>query len=121
MAKKILIVDDEPRIVKMVEYRLQANGYEVVTAGNGIECLEKAKKEAPDLILLDILMPEMDGYQALLKLKSLDDTKSIPVIMLTAKGQVEDVVAAQGMGDDEYVVKPFNPVTLLEKIHKGLK
>ena len=121
MAKKILVVDDDPHIVKLVESRLKANRYDVITAKNGIESLEKANKEKPDLIILDILMPEMDGYQTLRELKESAETKSIPVIMFTAKGQSEDVEKSYELGASDYIVKPFTPVTLLEKIHKALK
>ncbi|MBU1852056.1 MAG: response regulator [Candidatus Omnitrophica bacterium] len=117
---RILVVDDETNLVKAIEIRLKQANYEVLTAGDGIEGLEKAKKERPDLILLDVLMPGMDGYQTLVELKALDETKSIPVVMLTAKGQVEDVVTAQGMGADDYVVKPYNFIILLEKIRNLL-
>lgn len=80
-----------------------------------------AKEEEPDLILLDILMPEMDGYQTLEKLKEDDQTKSIPVLMLTAKSQVGDVTKAVNLGAIDYIVKPFSHVVLLEKIHKALE
>ena len=121
MAKKILVVDDEPSLVMMVESRLKANRYGVIIANNGIECLEKAQTEKPDLILLDIMMPEMDGFQTLEKLRENNQTKSIPVIMLTAKSQLDDVNKAANLGVTDYIVKPFSPVVFLEKIHKALK
>ncbi len=121
MAKKILIVDDEPHIVKMVESRLKANGYEVITANNGADGFEKASQEKPDLIILDMLMPKMDGPTALIKLKTVEGTKNIPVIMFTAKGQPADIEMAQQRGADDYVVKPFSPPVLLEKIRKALE
>ena len=121
MPKKILVVDDEPNIVKIVANRLKANGYEVVTAYNGLEGLEKAGQESPDLILLDVIMPDMDGYQVLSRLKDDPRTKPIPVIMVTARGQLDDVNMATELGAVDYVVKPFNPVLFLQKIHKALE
>jgi len=83
--QKILLVDDEPQLVVLASGRLKANGYDVITAPNGIVCLEKAKKELPDLILLDMMMPKMDGYQTLEKLKEDESTKQIPVVVFSAK------------------------------------
>ena len=121
MAKKILVVDDEPNIVKMVASRLRANNYGVITATDGFEAIEKAKKEKPDLILLDIMMVKLDGHQTLSKLKELEETKSIPVIMLTAMAHNEDVEKAMAGGSVDYIVKPFTPVTLLQKIGRAVQ
>ncbi len=121
MKKKILVIDDETLLVDLVKIRLEANNYDVIAAYDGVEGLEKAKNEKPDLILLDISMPFMDGYQALQKLKENDQTKSIPVIMLTAKSQIDDVTKVADLGAADYVVKPFNPQTFLAKIHKALE
>ena len=121
MKKKILVVDDEALLVDLVKIRLEANNYEVVAAYDGVEGLEKARNEKPDLVLLDIAMPFMDGYQTLQKLKENAQTKPIPVIMLTAKSQVDDVTKVADLGAVDYIVKPFNPATFLEKIHKALK
>jgi DNA-binding response OmpR family regulator len=121
MAKRILVVDDEPHIVKIVASRLKANGYEVITAGDGMEGIEKAKKDKPDLILLDIAMPTMTGQEALKKLKEDKDTKSIPVIMLTGRSGAEDIVKciAEG-GAKDYIVKPFMAGDFLKKINTVL-
>jgi len=121
MAKKILVVDDEPSVVKMVAFRLKKEGLDVVIAQNGTECLEKAKGETPDLILLDVTMPEMNGHEVLVKLKESAETKSIPVIMFTAKGQVEDVERSSREGAVDYISKPYDPVTLLGKVKKALE
>jgi DNA-binding response OmpR family regulator len=121
MAKKILVVDDEPHTVKMAESRLRANGYDVITAGNGAEGFQRAKEEKPDLILLDVIMPQMNGYETLGKLKEEKETKSIPVIMFTSKGQVDDVERASYGGAVDYIVKPFDPIVMLNKIKKVLK
>jgi len=121
MQKKILIVDDEPHILKMVENRLKFSGYETITAQDGNEGLKKAQEQKPHLILLDILMPGMNGFQTLKKLKEQEDTRNIPVIILTAKGQPQDVEEAINLGASDYVVKPFTPIVLLEKINKVLE
>ena len=118
MAKKILVVDDEPHIVKLVASRLRANGYDVITAGDGKEGLDKARAEKPDLILLDIAMPRMTGEEALGKLKEDKDTKSIPVIMITGKSGAEDVVQCIARGGAvDYIVKPFMAADFIKKIN----
>jgi two-component system alkaline phosphatase synthesis response regulator PhoP/two-component system response regulator VicR len=113
MPKKILAVDDERHIVRLVQINLQKEGYEVVTAGNGREALEKVKSEKPDLIVMDVMMPEMDGFEALENLKADEATAQIPVIMLTAKAQDADVFSGWQKGADLYLTKPFNPSELL--------
>lgn len=118
--KKILIVDDEPHFITTVKDRLVMMGYEVATASNGKEAIEKVQG-SPDLILLDIHMPEMDGIEVASKLKNSDKTRSIPIIMVTAKSQMEDVTKATDAGAVDYIVKPFSPQVLLEKIRKVLK
>ena len=113
MPKKILAVDDERHIVRLVQINLQKEGYEVVTAGNGREALEKVKSEKPDLTVMDVMMPEMDGFEALENLKADEVTAKIPVIMLTAKAQDADVFSGWQKGADLYLTKPFNPSELL--------
>jgi two-component system alkaline phosphatase synthesis response regulator PhoP/two-component system response regulator VicR len=113
MAKKILAVDDERHIVRLVQINLVKEGYEVITASNGREALEKAKAEKPDLVVMDVMMPEMDGFEALEKMKADPETASIPVIMLTAKAQDADVFSGWQKGADLYLTKPFNPSELL--------
>src|SRR5206468_9982391 len=113
MAKKILAVDDERHIVRLVEVNLQRAGYEVVTAYDGREALEKVKSEKPDLVVLDVMMPYMDGFEVLKHLKADPSTAEIPVIMLTAKAQDADVFRGWQSGVDCYLTKPFNPMELL--------
>lgn len=113
MPKKILAVDDERHIVRLVEVNLQRAGYEVVTAYDGREALEKVKSETPDLVVLDVMMPYMDGFEVLKNLKSDPTTAEIPVIMLTAKAQDADVFRGWQSGVDCYLTKPFNPMELL--------
>ena len=117
---KILIVDDEPDIVETMTFMLQARNYSVSVASGGLEGIKKARTEVPDLILLDIMMPDMDGYAACKKLKANKITGHIPVIMLTAKGENEAVLKAHSIGADDYVVKPFSLPTLLSKLKKFL-
>ena len=117
---RILLVDDEPDIVETVAFMLQTRNYSVSVASGGLEAIEKAKSELPDLILLDIMMPDVDGYDVCMKLKSEDDTKHIPIIMLTAKGESEAVLKSHSLGADDYVVKPFSLPTLLSKLNKSL-
>jgi two-component system alkaline phosphatase synthesis response regulator PhoP len=113
MPKKILAVDDERHIVRLVEVNLQRAGYEVVTAYDGREALEKVKAESPDLVVLDVMMPYMDGFEVLKNLKADPATAEIPVIMLTAKAQDADVFRGWQSGVDCYLTKPFNPMELL--------
>ena len=121
MVKKILVVDDEPHLAEMMGNRLRANRYEVATAVTGREGLEKAKEEKPDLILLDILMPDMDGYQMLQHLKGSPQTRDIPVIILTVKKWNEDTEKAIASGAVDYLTKPFSPVTLMEMVKRALE
>lgn len=120
MGAKILVIDDEPHLVEVLANRLQTNHYEVLTAVTGREGLEKAVKEKPDLILLDILMSDLDGYRLLQSLREKAETKSIPVIMLTVKKWSEDIQRAISGGAVDYVVKPFDPNNLLGKIKRAL-
>jgi len=118
---KILVVDDEPNIVQTLQDRLEMNDYQVVTAVNGQAGLEKATSEQPDIVLLDVIMPIMDGLEMLERLRKNDATRNIPVIMLTARSQNQDVARANGYGIEDYVVKPFDLSELLEKIEATLE
>jgi len=117
---KILVVDDEPDIVDTVTFMLQARNFDVITASDGLEGLTKAISEHPDLILLDIMMPNMDGYELCYKLKKDKNMRNIPVIMLTARGENEAVIRAHKLGADDYIVKPFSLPTLISKLNKLL-
>ncbi len=117
---KILIVDDEPDIVETLSFMLQARNFDVVTASDGLEALSKVKSEHPDLVLLDIMMPGMDGYDVCVKLKTDKETKNIPVVMLTARGENEAVIRAHKSGANDYIVKPFTLPTLINKLNKLL-
>ena len=122
MAAKILVVDDNPDIVEMITVRLEANNYQVITALSGQEALDKIKQEVPDLILLDIAMPEMDGFEVGRRLKMDPDTKKIPVIMVTARSEHKDVLRSiTEAGALDYVAKPFRPDILLKRIKDVLR
>ncbi len=124
MAKKILVVDDERHIVRLVEVNLQRTGYDVVTAYDGLEAIEQTKAEKPDMIILDVMMPRMDGFEVLKELRGNAETKDIPVIMLTAKAQDADIFKGWSSGVDSYLTKPFNPRELLafvERIFQSLE
>lgn len=118
MPKKILIIDDEEDIVYLVSFRLKANGYEVVTALGGKDGVEKAKTENPDLVLLDVMMPGMDGYQTAKALRA--EGVNVPIIFLT--GTVDPIEKPEVVKEfgQNYVLKPFEPEELLEKINKEL-
>jgi DNA-binding response OmpR family regulator len=117
---KIMIVDDEQDIVVIIGKVLRKSGYEVMAAIDGMECLEMLKNELPDLILLDNVMPNMDGKTVLSKLKASKRTADIPVIMVTALADQEHITIAQKGGAAEYIVKPFDYTVMLEKISQVL-
>ena len=123
MPKKILAVDDEKHIVRLVQVNLERQGYEVITASDGKEALEKVASEKPDLLVLDVMMPYMDGFEVLQNLRRNPETREIPVIMLTAKAQDADVFKGWQSGVDCYLTKPFNPmelITFVKRIFKSL-
>jgi two-component system alkaline phosphatase synthesis response regulator PhoP/two-component system response regulator VicR len=122
MGRKILAVDDEKHIVRLVQINLQKEGYDVITASTGREALEKVAADKPELIIMDVMMPELDGFGALKILKEDPATASIPVIMLTAKAQDADVFQGWKSGADLYLTKPFNPqelITFVKRIFQG--
>ena len=121
MEKKILVVDDELHLIEMVQMRLEANGYEVITANDGEEGLEKAKSEKPDLILLDVMMPKMDGYEACSLLKNDEQLRKIPVVLFTGKAQEDFEDVGKKAGADAFITKPFDPPELLAKIEELIK
>jgi len=118
---KILVVDDDQNIRRLLNFNLSAAGHQVIVATNGKEGVEKAIKEKPDLILLDIMMPVMNGYEACKTLKEQDTTKDIPVFMLSAKSQMMDLDDAFNVGADDYITKPFDIEKLDYSINYKLK
>lgn len=120
MAKKILLVDDEENIVLMVKARLQGNGYEVIVAMDGQDALQKSRTENPDLIILDVMLPKMDGFKVCRMLKADENYKHIPIILFSARTQSSDLEMGRQQGADDYITKPFQPAFLLEKIQNLL-
>jgi len=120
MAKKILLVDDETDLVEMVKMRLEANGYEVVPAYDGQDGLEKARSLKPDLIILDLMLPKMDGYKVCRMLKFDEKYKNIPIVLFTARVQEADQKMGEEVGANAYITKPFEPQALLDKIKELL-
>jgi len=118
--KKILVVDDEVQLVEMLKMRLEANGYYVITANDGQEGLNKAKSESPDIIILDLMLPKLDGYKVCRLLKFDEKYKEIPIIMFSARGEDSAKQTGEQVGADAYITKPFEPEVLLEKIKELL-
>jgi two-component system alkaline phosphatase synthesis response regulator PhoP len=121
MPEKILVVDDEKDLLELVEYNLGKEGYKVLTAENGIDALKAAKKEYPSLIVLDIMLPGMQGLEVLRELKKRPESQNIPVILLTAKGEELDKVLGLELGADDYVTKPFSPRELVARVKAVLR
>ena len=121
MANRILVVDDELELVKAIQIRLKQADYEVLAAYDGQEALDKARKEKPDLIVLDLMLPKMDGYKVCGLLKADTRYSKIPIIMFTARAQEEDIELGKEVGADAYITKPFEHQVLLDKIKELLK
>jgi DNA-binding response OmpR family regulator len=119
--KRILVVDDEKDLVDLITYNLRRNGYEPLSASNGNEALEIAQRDLPDLVLLDLMLPGIDGTEVARQLKSDPRTVGIPIIMLTAKSEETDVVVGLTLGADDYVTKPFSPKILLARLKTVLR
>jgi two-component system alkaline phosphatase synthesis response regulator PhoP len=119
--ERILVVDDETDILELVEYNLTRNGYEVTCVTTGEEALKAARSKLPDLIVLDLMLPEVDGLTVCRVLKRDSKTQHIPIVMLTAKGEEADIVAGLELGADDYVTKPFSPRVLLARVRAVLR
>ena len=113
---KILVAEDEADIRELIVYSLTFSGYEVCTARNGVEAVQKALEEMPDLVMLDVRMPRMTGYDACVKMKSMEELRHIPVVMLSAKGQESEIQAGLRAGAYEYILKPFALNELVDKV-----
>lgn len=118
MAKKILIVDDEPNIVVPLQFLMERNGYETVVAQSGEEALEVIAKENPDLVLLDIMLPGLDGFEVCEIVKLKPEWKHIKIIFLTAKGRDVDMAKGMVLGADEYITKPFSNKQIVQSVQK---
>lgn len=119
--KKILVIDDLPENVFLIQDRLEREGYEVITAYEGKTGIERAKNELPDLVLLDVMMPEMSGFEVCKLLIDDPSTSRIPIILVTAKTEAEDIKEGLEAGAFDYIKKPFNRIELLARIHSALK
>ncbi len=115
---RILVVDDEKRMVRFIRLNLEHDGFEVIEAYNGREALERVREDLPDLVLLDVMMPEMDGFEVLRLLREFSE---IPVIMLTARSTEEDIVRGLELGADDYITKPFSPRVLVSRVRAVLR
>ena len=121
IAKKILFVDDEPGYSRAMTYALEKEGFEVVTASNGLQALIKAQKESPDLVVLDVMLPGMDGFEVCSRLRNDPQTSHIPIIMLSAKGQDADRSTGLKVGALDYLTKPVENTALMDKIQVFLQ
>jgi two-component system KDP operon response regulator KdpE len=116
--RKILVVDDEERMVRFIHLNLEHDGFRVIEAYNGNQAINKARSDLPDLVLLDVMMPDLDGFEVL---RVLREVSSVPVIMLTAKGEEEDRVRGLELGADDYITKPFSPRELVSRVRAVLR
>ena len=120
MSSKVLIVDDEMYILNILDFSLDSEGFKVITAANGEDALTKANAELPDLVILDIMMPKLDGFEVCRALKAKPDTKHIPVILLSAKDRDADKQKGKEVGADLYLTKPFSPSKLVSEVQQIL-
>jgi len=118
MKRRILVVDDEPRMRRFVHMNLDLEGYEVMEAESGLEALDRVRDDMPDLVILDVAMPDLDGFETLAHIR---EVSSVPVIMLTVKGDEEDRIRGLDLGADDYVTKPFSPRELSSRIRAVLR
>jgi diguanylate cyclase (GGDEF)-like protein len=121
MAETVLVVDDDPDIARFVEVNLRSAGYDVAVAGDGMEALEKATELHPDLVLLDVMMPRIDGFEVAQRLRKNPQTANASIIMLTAKALSADKVTGLQAGADDYIIKPFDPIELLARVKGTLR
>ncbi|HQV68570.1 MAG TPA: response regulator, partial [Thermoflexales bacterium] len=112
-AKVVLVVDDEPRMINFIRMNLELESYRVISAENGLEAVKKTREMLPDCVLLDIMMPEMDGFETL---RAIREESLVPVIMLTAKNDEDDKVKGLNLGADDYITKPFSPRELTSRV-----
>lgn len=117
-AKTVLVCDDDPVILRLLQVNLELEGYRVLTANNGEEAVEVARSDHPDLVILDIMMPRLNGYEAAEKLRAAPETATLPIVFLSAKAQTSDAERARSYGVEEYLTKPFDPSHLLEVVER---
>lgn len=119
--EKILVVDDEPHIVQLITFNLEKNGYKVISANNGVDGLKMAKSELPQLVLLDLMLPELDGYDVCREIRRDNNISSMPVIMITAKSEELDKILGLELGADDYITKPFSVRELIARVKAVLR
>jgi len=119
--RKIIIIEDEPDILEVLSYNLRREGYEILTANDGTQGLALVKREKPDLVLLDLMLPGMDGIELCTSIKKNPDTQNTLLIMVTAKGEESDIVLGLGVGADDYISKPFSPKELVARVKAVLR
>ncbi|UJS16597.1 MAG: response regulator [Candidatus Jettenia sp.] len=119
--EKILIVDDEQDLVKLIRYHLEKDGYKVLSASNGEDALFMARRERPELVVLDLMLPGIDGLEVCKKLKTTPELTTIAIVMLTAKGEESDITVGLKLGADDYITKPFSPKELIARIQAVLR
>ena len=121
MKYRIVLAEDEPQVARLTIFKLELEGYEVIWEKDGEAAYESIKANNPDLVILDIMMPVMDGYQVLKKMKEDENLKNIPVVMLTVRGQEQDILRGFDLGSDDYIVKPFRPAELAARVKTILR
>jgi two-component system alkaline phosphatase synthesis response regulator PhoP/two-component system response regulator VicR len=121
MSKKVLVVDDQPHIVRLIQVNLEKEGFEVATAGDGVEGLRQVREVRPDLVILDVIMPRKDGFQVLREIKADEQFSETPVIMLTVKTHNADIVEGLKEGAELYLPKPFHPKELVSLVKRVLE
>ena len=117
---KVLVVDDDPVIVRLLEVNFEMEGFTVVTAVDGQDGVDKARAEQPDVVVSDVMMPKLNGLELAATLKADEATKHIPIVLLSAKAQVDDIRSGLDAGADDYVTKPFEPLDLIDRVTKLL-
>jgi two-component system, OmpR family, alkaline phosphatase synthesis response regulator PhoP len=120
MEKKILVIEDDPATSRLVDYSLRREGYQVITAFNGLEGIRKARNEAPDLVILDVMLPGMDGFEICHRLREEPATANMPILMFSAKAQDADKSTGLKVGADDYLCKPAAPADIVKKVSKML-
>ena len=120
-ATKVVVIEDEPDILELIEYNLRREGFEVATATTGRTGLSVIGREKPDIVLLDLLLPGLDGLDVCRRLRAVESTRGLPVIMVTARGEERDVVLGLGVGADDYIHKPFSPRELVARVRAVLR
>jgi DNA-binding response OmpR family regulator len=121
MKKTVLVVDDQPHIVRLIQVNLEKEGFQVATAGDGVEGLQKLRELTPDLVILDVIMPRKDGFEVLREIKTDPDLAEIPVVMLTVKTHNADIVQGLREGAELYLPKPFHPKELVSMVKRVLE